>query len=184
VLEGFYLRFGEGISEAGNREVLALAQALLANPPHGLLDAVPAYGTLYLEYDPRRLPRARLLRLLKAPPREEVEEGRVVEVPVRYDGEDLPEVALRTGLSLEAVKALHQEPLYRVYALGFTPGFPFMAPVAEPPAPSPKAPPQAQGARPQRGGGGGADGDLPPALPGGVEPLGDRPPRRLRPPPR
>jgi len=146
VLEGFYLRFGEGISEAGNREVLALALALLANPPHGLLDAVPAYGTLYLEYDPRRLPRRKLLRRLQALPLGEVEEGRVVEIPVRYDGEDLPEVALRTGLSLEAVKALHQEPLYRVYALGFTPGFPFMAPVAEAlrlprrPHPRPKVP--------------------------------------------
>jgi KipI family sensor histidine kinase inhibitor len=139
VLEGFYLRFGEGLSEEANRRALALAETLLQAPPPGLLDAVPAYGTLYLEYDPRRLPKARLLRLLKAPPREEVGEGRVVEVPVRYDGEDLREVAGRAGLSVEAVKALHQKPLYRVYALGFTPGFPFMAPV-EPPLRLPRRP--------------------------------------------
>jgi KipI family sensor histidine kinase inhibitor len=139
VLEGFYLRFGEGLSEEANRRALALAETLLQAAPPGLLDAVPAYGTLYLEYDPRRLPKARLLRLLKAPPREEVGEGRVVEVPVRYDGEDLREVAGRAGLSVEAVKALHQKPLYRVYALGFTPGFPFMAPV-EPPLRLPRRP--------------------------------------------
>jgi KipI family sensor histidine kinase inhibitor len=139
VLAGLYLRFGEGLSEESNRRALALAETLLQAPPPGLLDAVPAYGTLYLEYDPRRLPKARLLRLLKAPPREEVGEGRVVEVPVRYDGEDLREVAGRAGLSVEAVKALHQKPLYRVYALGFTPGFPFMAPV-EPPLRLPRRP--------------------------------------------
>ena len=132
MLEGLYLRFGEGLSEEGNQRALALAEALLKDPPPGLLDAVPAYSTLYLEYDPRRLPRQVLLRRLEALPLEEAGEGRVVEIPVRYDGEDLPEVAARTGLTPEAVKALHQKPLYRVYALGFTPGFPFMAPV-EPP---------------------------------------------------
>lgn len=129
MVRGFYLRFGEGVSEEANRRALALAEALLRAPPPGLLDAVPAYGVLYLEYDPRRLSRGRLLRLLKGLPQERAEEGRVVEIPVRYDGEDLPEVASHLGLSLEAVKALHQKPLYRVYALGFTPGFPFLAEV-------------------------------------------------------
>ncbi|MGC8877542.1 5-oxoprolinase subunit PxpB [Thermus sp.] len=130
--EGLYLRFGEGLSEEANRRALALAKALLRNPPEGLREAVPAYGTLYLEFDPKKISRARLLRLLHGLPQEGGEGERVVEIPVRYDGEDLLEVAQRTGLAVEAVKALHQKPLYRVYALGFTPGFPFMAPV-EPP---------------------------------------------------
>ncbi len=129
-MEGFYLVFGEGLSEEANRWAQALARALLKAPPQGLLEAVPAYGTLYLEYDPRRLSRRRLFRLLRLPEEEGLEE-RVVEVPLRYDGEDLLEVAARTGLALEEVKRRHQAPLYRVYALGFTPGFPFMAPVDE-----------------------------------------------------
>lgn len=129
-MEGLYLVFGEGLSEEANRWAQALARALLKAPPQGLLEAVPAYGTLYLEYDPRRLSRRRLLRFLRLPEEEGLEE-RVVEVPLRYDGEDLLEVAARTGLALEAVKRRHQAPLYRVYALGFTPGFPFMAPVDE-----------------------------------------------------
>ncbi|SDE70962.1 sensor histidine kinase inhibitor, KipI family [Thermus arciformis] len=129
--EGFYLRFGEGLSEEANRRALALARGLLQAPPPGLLEAVPAYGTLYLEYDPARLSQGKLLRLLRDLPVEEGEGERLVEIPVRYDGEDLLEVAQRTGLTPEGVKALHQRPLYRVYALGFTPGFPFMAPVEE-----------------------------------------------------
>gem|GEM_PF-4874247 len=70
MVRGFYLRFGEGVSEEANRRALALAEALLRAPPPGLLDAVPAYGVLYLEYDPRRLSRGRLLRLLKGLPQE------------------------------------------------------------------------------------------------------------------
>ncbi|MFN4073194.1 MAG: 5-oxoprolinase subunit PxpB [Thermus sp.] len=131
-MDGFYLAFGEGLSEEANRLAQALARLLLEDPPEGLWEAVPAYGTLYLEYDPRRLSRKGLLGLvsrLEATLAGGGEEGRRVEIPVRYDGEDLLEVAGRTGLSLEEVKQLHQAPLYRVYALGFTPGFPFLAPV-------------------------------------------------------
>lgn len=129
-MEGLYLVFGEGLSEEANRRARAMARTLLEAPPKGLLEAVPAYGTLYLEYDPQVLPRRRLLNLLALSGGGE-EEERVVEVPVRYDGEDLLEVAVRTGLSPAEVKRRHQAPLYRVHALGFTPGFPFMAPVDE-----------------------------------------------------
>jgi len=130
-VEGLYLVLGEGLSEEANRLAQGLARALLENAPPGLLEAVPAYATLYLEYDPKRLLGRELLRLLKALPPVGEGEGRVVEIPVRYDGEDLLEVASRTGLSREEVKRRHQAPLYRVYALGFTPGFPFLAPVDE-----------------------------------------------------
>lgn len=135
-MDGLYLTFGAGLSEEANRLAQGLAQALLKAPPEGLWEAIPAYGTLYLEFDAQKLTRPRLLRLLRRlASHTEVtgeEEGRVVDIPVRYDGEDLLQVAGRTGLSLEEVKRLHQAPQYRVYALGFTPGFPFLAPVPEP----------------------------------------------------
>lgn len=130
-MEGLYLVLGEGLSEEANRRAQALARALREARPPGLLEAVPAYGTLYLEYEPNRLSRPELLRLLRWLPWEEGEGERVRELPVRYDGEDLEEVARRTGLSPEEVRRRHQAPLYRVFALGFTPGFPFMAPVEE-----------------------------------------------------
>ncbi|MGQ9735422.1 MAG: 5-oxoprolinase subunit PxpB [Thermaceae bacterium] len=127
MLQGLYLRFGGRLEEA-NRKALALARALLANPPRGLLDAVPGYDSLYLELQhPLRKDALRrlLARLEEAP----LPEGQTVEIPVLYDGEDLEEVALLTGLSREEVIRIHSAPLYRVYALGFTPGFPFMGEV-------------------------------------------------------
>jgi inhibitor of KinA len=56
----------------------------------------------------------------------------VVDVPVCYGeeyGPDLPEVAAFAGLSIEDVIALHSGTAYRVYVVGFVPGFPYMASV-------------------------------------------------------
>lgn len=58
--------------------------------------------------------------------------GREVEIPVRYDGPDLAWVAEQTGLSVEEVIRLHSQAPYRVFATGFTPGFPFLGPLPEP----------------------------------------------------
>lgn len=52
--------------------------------------------------------------------------GRLVEVPVVYDGEDLPSVAALTGLSEAEVVRRHTAPDYVVAFLGFAPGFPYL----------------------------------------------------------
>jgi KipI family sensor histidine kinase inhibitor len=53
-------------------------------------------------------------------------QGRLVEVPVRYDGEDLDEVAERSGLGVAEVVARHCAPTYTVACLGFSRGFPYL----------------------------------------------------------
>ena len=55
-----------------------------------------------------------------------VPEGRLVEIGVRYDGEDLPEVADRLGLEAAEVVARHTAPTYTVACLGFSRGFPYL----------------------------------------------------------
>ncbi|HYJ75870.1 MAG TPA: allophanate hydrolase subunit 1, partial [Kineosporiaceae bacterium] len=52
--------------------------------------------------------------------------GRVVEIAVRYDGEDLPSVARRLGLEVAEVVARHAAPTYTVACLGFSRGFPYL----------------------------------------------------------
>jgi KipI family sensor histidine kinase inhibitor len=52
--------------------------------------------------------------------------GRLVDIPVRYDGEDLPEVAGRLGLGVREVVARHSAPIYTVACLGFSRGFPYL----------------------------------------------------------
>jgi KipI family sensor histidine kinase inhibitor len=52
--------------------------------------------------------------------------GRLVEIAVRYDGEDLPDVAARVGLEVAEVIARHAAPTYTVACLGFSRGFPYL----------------------------------------------------------
>ncbi len=52
--------------------------------------------------------------------------GDVVEVPVVYDGQDLPAVAAATGLTEQEVVGLHAGRTYTVVCLGFTRGFPYL----------------------------------------------------------
>lgn len=93
----------------------------------GVVDLVPGYRTVlvttagpqHLEHVRATLPRLPLTEGAQVP-------GRLVEVPVVYDGEDLPEVVHRTGLSAADVVARHTAREYLVAFLGFTPGFPYL----------------------------------------------------------
>ncbi len=130
-LRGFYLRYGEGLDEAANRRAHAQLRALLEAPLPGVTDLIPGYASLYVEYDARRVREARVRGWIRAHPPLAAEGGRARELPTVYDGPDLAEVAAWSGLSEAEVIARHAGRRYRVFAIGFTPGFPFMAAVDE-----------------------------------------------------
>jgi KipI family sensor histidine kinase inhibitor len=50
-------------------------------------------------------------------------------IPVIYNGEDLEEVATRTGLTTKEVIAIHSSTTYRVLVIGFVPGFAYLGPL-------------------------------------------------------
>jgi KipI family sensor histidine kinase inhibitor len=52
-------------------------------------------------------------------------DGKLVELPVLYDGPDLAEVSERLGRTPAEVIALHSGAVYHVFAIGFRPGFPY-----------------------------------------------------------
>ena len=137
-----YRRFDSPLTPEGNSYLHAWAAKLLADPLPGVLDIIPAYASLYLEYDADLLTARQAEDWLDghAPAawnmieQDMVEHGtaagREVRIPVLYDGEDLPSVAAATGLSVPEVIALHSGTPYRVYAQGFVAGFPFLGEVA------------------------------------------------------
>ena len=106
-----------------------LHAALRALDPPGVVELVPAYRTLLVVADPERAGAldelAARLPALELPPADAVA-GDPVEIPVRYDGQDLPEVAGLTGLDVEEVVRRHTAPEYTVAFLGFSPGFPYL----------------------------------------------------------
>ena len=106
-----------------------LHAALRDLDPPGVVELVPGYRTVLVVADPARAEvvdeLAAELPDLELPQADEVA-GEPVEIPVSYDGEDLPEVARLTGLEAEEVVRRHTAPEYTVAFLGFSPGFPYL----------------------------------------------------------
>lgn len=185
---GLYIRFGKDISPRANARVRALARAVRERAWPGVTDVVPAYSTLYIEFDPLRLTFDELGRGLAemvdgagSPGQDGDPPGRRLIVPVCYGGEfgpDLEPLASERGLSPAEVIRLHSGRDYLVYCIGFVPGFPFMGSVPEGiraprlPAPRPSVPPGSIGIA------GAQTGVYPFATPGGWRLIG-RTPLRL-----
>jgi KipI family sensor histidine kinase inhibitor len=106
-----------------------LHAALRELGPPGVAELVPGYRTVLIVADPERAgvldELAARLPGLELPPAGAVA-GETVEIPVTYDGQDLPEVASLTGLAAEEVVRRHTAPEYTVAFLGFSPGFPYL----------------------------------------------------------
>ena len=120
------------IDEHINRQVHAFARKVEALSHPAITEVVPTYRSATVHYRPEVLSYEELKHLL-APlaqgSAEEAEELPVVEIPVCYGGEygpDLLEVAQHCSLTPEEVIARHTAPTYRIYMLGFTPGFPYL----------------------------------------------------------
>ena len=131
------VEFGDVIDPALHARVLALDAALAAAPFAGFEEAVPAYASLMVRFDPiladHALAKTALDALLAHAPAERGEPTRR-EVAVCYDGglgPDLAAVAEATGMSVEAVIAAHLAGDYSVFLYGFAPGYAYMAGVPE-----------------------------------------------------
>jgi KipI family sensor histidine kinase inhibitor len=125
------LVLGSSSSPALHSRIVAITRRLREHPVDGVTDVVPAYTTIALWYDPARRSFESLADQVQAlaeavPSPADEPRGREWTVPVRYDGPDLEEVARRTGLTREEVIHRHTGRIYRVYLLGFVPGFAFL----------------------------------------------------------
>lgn len=94
----------------------------------GVTDVVLAYRSVAVFADPDRVDLDDLharLRALVVDPAGPADAGRLLEIPVLYDGPDLAEVASARGLTVDAAIASHVAVEYDVFAIGFQPGFPY-----------------------------------------------------------
>lgn len=135
---GLLVELGRGIDPAVNRRVKQLHRIIARERPHGVVETVPAYASLLVVFDPLQAsPEAlkrQIIGLCDFEDAGPTEDRAVVEIPVVYGGEagpDLDAVAAHHGLSREAVIGLHTGTVYRVYMIGFTPGFPYMGELPE-----------------------------------------------------
>ncbi len=130
--------YGDEIELATNQRVHALDARLRAKAISGVIEMVPAYASLVVHYDPLRLTYAEVMDWVRAemPVWKQglLERPRRVEVPVRYGGEEGPDlefVAAYHRVSTEEIVRRHTSRDYTVFMMGFTPGFPYMGKLEE-----------------------------------------------------
>jgi inhibitor of KinA len=124
------------IDPAVSAAVIALAASLQERIGTLLRDIVVGYCSLTVYFDPLKID-AGWLESVIAESADEIDDaeeatGPLLDVPVCYGGDlgpDLADVASFAGCSAEEVVALHSGAVYRVYVVGFVPGFPYMASV-------------------------------------------------------
>lgn len=128
------VEFEPAIDPVINERAILLAARLRARGARGVRDVAPGYCTVGVHFDPLQTDLAGLEQAIAGACQdlEDVEaivERDAIEIPVRYGGThgpDLDAVAAHAGCSAADVIARHCARTYRVYMLGFVPGFAYM----------------------------------------------------------
>ena len=136
--DAMMLYLGEETSPETGARVQAATAAVEQALGADLVDLVPSYASLLIIYDPWRTDHLDVAHRVRAAlatlHNTTASSGGSVVLPVYYDSEvgaDLASLAQRSGLSIEEVIALHSGTEYRVYAIGFAPGFAYLGQVDE-----------------------------------------------------
>lgn len=139
--------FGNIIDEEINTKVIELFNHLLEHPLEGMIEAIPAYSSLSIYFDfnllRKKIPSQKkvyewikneLHKLMSNDFTDGLAEKNLIHIPVCYENEfaiDLNAIAEQKNISLQEIIHLHSSRQYRVYMLGFLPGFAYMGEVEE-----------------------------------------------------
>jgi inhibitor of KinA len=131
------VELADTIDEAVSERVIAFAQSLADAPVDGVAELVPTYRSLTVFYDPETV-RGRSLEVVLRQRLDSLVMGDVrarhFDVPVVYGGAvgiDLQELADMKGLTIPQLIELHSSAEYRVYMIGFAPGFAYLGGLPE-----------------------------------------------------
>lgn len=127
------VEFGKEISPDINRKIAATVQLMKEQHIEGVVDIIPAFCSLLINYDPRVISyeemKQRMQDLIRVDAKAEAGRKRVFEIPVCYGGEygpDIANIAKNAGLSEKEVIEIHSSRDYLIYMLGFLPGFTYL----------------------------------------------------------
>ncbi len=133
--------FGNRIDEAINDQVLARFYDLQQNPLPAMIEAVPAYSSLTIFYDPYEIKKiihsVSAFEWMKSQTKNWLNQSfpigektnNLITIPVCYDdvyAPDLKHICQAKNISKEELINIHTGKTYRVYMLGFLPGFAYM----------------------------------------------------------
>jgi inhibitor of KinA len=123
---------GTRLDTALNTRAIALASALKKR--RDVRQAVAGYASVTVHFDPEQTTHDALAAAIKRlaskrPPM--AEPGRLHRIPVVYDGPDLEAVAATLGLAPVKIAEIHARPIYRVFLIGFVPGWAYLGPLPQ-----------------------------------------------------
>ncbi|MCH8498751.1 MAG: 5-oxoprolinase subunit PxpB [Marinobacter sp.] len=130
--DSLLITLGDCIDETLLPRITAIATQLRQQWGAALVELVPAYTTLLVVFDPWLADADMLTASIRRYDHQASTrpcEERTVELPVYYDSSvapDLEDVARRCQMDIAGIIALHSQSTYRVFAIGFSPGFAFM----------------------------------------------------------
>jgi inhibitor of KinA len=139
------ISFDDVIHEEVHARVMQAKTAIETNPFPGFVETVPAYTSLAVYYNHTEVKKTQEtvsatvietleLLLTSATTNQVTTSNNIIELPVCYDLEfaaDLIETAEHLQLSTEELISIHHTKTYKVFMLGFSPGFPYMGTVDE-----------------------------------------------------
>ncbi|MEH7342436.1 5-oxoprolinase subunit PxpB [Bacillus sp. JJ1532] len=130
--QALIINFKNEISVSTNSQVHSYAFLIKEAKIRGVKGTIPTMRSLAVHYDPIVITYDELLAEIRNfkthDQKEEHNGGRIIHIPVIYGGEygeDLKEVAERTGFSQEEVIHLHSSRHYLIYMLGFIASYPY-----------------------------------------------------------
>ena len=127
------MEFGDTIEKEINAKIAAVVENLKKKNIDGILDILPTYRSILINYDPVKISYGEMVETLnglsKSDKANESDEVRLIEIPTLYGkeyGPDIDFVAENANLSVDEVIKIHSGTDYLVYMMGFIPGFTYL----------------------------------------------------------
>lgn len=127
------MEFGNTIEKEINAKIAAVVENLKKKNIDGILDILPTYRSILINYDPVKISYGEMVETLKGLSKSnkanQSDEVRLIEIPTLYGkeyGPDIDFVAENANLSVDEVIKIHSGTDYLVYMMGFIPGFTYL----------------------------------------------------------
>jgi len=134
-VDSLVIYFGDTIDENISNRVQNVYLSLKNQQIDGIIEIIPSYTTLYISYDIFIYDYNSITTLLEKSIQES-SQTKVVKDTITIDvyygkevGLDLEDMSIKTKLTIEEIIKIHSQKIYDVYAIGFAPGFGFLASV-------------------------------------------------------
>jgi len=135
-VDSVIIYFGNEISKETSMVVKKAYELITETNNKAFIEVIPSYHSLLVTYDifayDFKKMKSYLEELLNNITINENEEKSIITVDVYYGSEvglDLEDMSQKTKLSIDEIITLHTSKIYDIYAIGFLPGFAYMASV-------------------------------------------------------